>query len=394
MSCPLYIHDFAFYSPLGGDKADVWNSLCGNAQPHFELGDFCGKKCLVAKIADGELFPVKNGKYDNRINRISERALSQMENSVQEVVEKFGPERVGVFIGSSDNGAEESLYALRFFREQGAYPKGFALRRQQADFAAEFIADRFHLCGPIFTHSSACASSAAAFASARNWIEAGFCDAAIVGGVDVVSLTVVLGFDSLEAVSSAPTNPFSRNRSGLTIGEASAFFVVSPHRENAEVMLTGIGESADAEHLTAPRKDGSGAALAMEKALADAEILPADVDYINLHGTGTRLNDAMESLAVRGIFENSVPASSTKGLTGHTLGASGALEAAFCCMALSPENADRKLPVHHFDGVRDPELPEIRLVSPGETVPRLKTCMTNSFGFGGCNVSLVLEKVK
>ncbi len=394
MNSPLYIHDFAFCSSLGCDKKLVWNALCGNAPPRFETENFCGRERLVAKISDGDLLPVKNGEYDNRVNRISEKALSQMENSVRDIVEKFGEERVGVFIGSSDNGSGESLNALRFFGEHGSYPKNFVLKKQQADFAAEFIADRFRLKGPIFTHSSACASSAAAFASARNWIEAGFCDAAIVGGVDVASLTVVLGFDSLEAVSLEPTNPFSKNRSGLTIGEASAFFVVSPHRENAEIMITGIGESADAEHLTAPREDGSGAALAMEKALADAQISPSDVDYINLHGTGTRLNDAMESFAVNRIFGNSVPASSTKGLTGHTLGASGALEAAFCCLALSSENDLRKLPVHHFDGIRDPKLPAIRLVSPGETSPSLKTCMTNSFGFGGCNVSLVLEKVK
>lgn len=394
MSDPLYIHDFDLCTSIGLDRESAWKALCKGGKPNFILENFCGKERLVGKIPDAELSPVKNPMYDNRVNRLSEKVLSRMEKTILETVTRFGAERVGVFIGSSDNGSEESLSALKFFRENDSFPEGYSLKRQQADFAAEFIADRFRLKGPVFTHSSACASSASAFASARNWLSAGLCDAAIVGGVDIASLMVVLGFDSLEAVSLSPTNPFSRNRSGLTIGEAAAFFVVSLRRGNAKVMLTGIGESADADHVTAPRADGAGARLAMERALADAGISPSDIDYINLHGTGTRLNDAMESVAVHEVFGNGIPASSTKGLTGHTLGASGALEAAFCCLALSERNAERLLPVHRFDGERDPALPEIRLVSPGESSPRLKTCMSNSFGFGGCNVSLVLEKIE
>ncbi len=394
MSEPLYIHDFGLCTSVGSDKESVWNALCGCGNPNFTLQNFCGKERLVGKITDEELFPVKNLEYDNRVNQLSEKVLSQMENSVLETVKRFGEERVGVFVGSSDNGSEESLSALKFFRENGFYPKGYLLKKQQANFAAEFIADRFHLKGPAFTHSSACASSASAFASARSWLSAGFCDAAIVGGVDIASLMVVLGFDSLEAVALSPTNPFSKNRAGLTIGEGAAFFVVSLGKENAKVMLSGIGESSDAEHVTAPRADGAGARLAMEKALADAEISPSDVDYINLHGTGTKLNDAMECIAVHEVFGDFTPASSTKGLTGHTLGASGALEAAFCCLALSDKNEGHLLPVHRFDGLRDSALPEIHLVSPGESSRRLKTCMSNSFGFGGCNVSLVLEKIE
>lgn len=394
MSGALYIHDFGVCTAIGSDRDLVWKALCEGGLSNFTRQSFCGKERLVGKIPDAELSPVKNPFYDNRVNRLSEKVLSQMERSVSEIVKKFGSDRVGVFVGSSDNGSEESFSALKFFRENGFFPKGYSLKKQQADFVAEFIADRFCLKGPVFTHSSACASSASAFASARNWLETGFCDAAIVGGVDIASLTVVLGFDSLEAVSLSPTNPFSGNRAGLTIGEAAAFFVVSLRRENATVMLTGIGESADAEHVTAPRVDGLGARLAMEKALADAGISPPDVDYINLHGTGTKLNDAMECVAVHDVFGNGIPASSTKGLTGHTLGAAGALEAAFCCLALSDRNEKHLLPVHRFDGVRDPALPEIHLVFPGESSRRLKTCISNSFGFGGCNVALVLEKIE
>ena len=168
--------------------------------------------------------------------------------------------------------------------------------------------------------------------------------------------------------------------------------MISKNPENAQFKVIGIGESADADHVTAPRADGEGAVQAIDKALKDAEISAADVDYINLHGTGTKLNDAMESVAVNRVFGNDTPASSTKGLTGHTLGAAGALEAAFCCLALSDENAERALPVHYFDGERDPSIPEIRLVKNGETAKRLNICMSNSFGFGGCNVSLILSR--
>jgi len=392
MSAPLYIHDFALCSALGFDKKTTWQALKNGVRPPFVQKFFRAKERYVVEIPRDSLPQVKNAYYDNHVNRLSEAVLAQIETSVQSAVERYGADRIGVFIGSSDNGSEASLAGLDTFQKTGAYPENYELKMQQADFAAEFIANRFGLKGPIFTHSSACASSASAFASARNWLEAGFCDAAIVGGVDIATETVVLGFDSLEAVALEPTIPFSKNRTGLTIGDGAAYFLISKNPEKARFKVIGIGESSDADHVTAPRADGEGAVQAIQKALQDAQISAADVDYINLHGTGTKLNDAMESVAVNRVFGNDTPASSTKGLTGHTLGAAGALEAAFCCLTLSEENAEKALPVHFFDGERDPSIPQIRLVNAGETVKRLNVCMSNSFGFGGCNVSLILSR--
>ena len=392
MSAPLYIHDFALCSALGSDKKTSWQALKNGARPAFVQKKFREKERYVVEIPQSSLPQVKDAYYDNHVNRLSEVVLSQMETSVCEAVKEFGADRIGVFIGSSDNGSEASLAGLDSFQKTGSYPKKYELKMQQADFAAEYIAKRFGLTGPIFTHSSACASSASAFASARNWLEAGFCDAAIVGGVDIATETVVLGFDSLEAVSLSPTIPFSKNRTGLTIGDGAAYFLVSKKPGQAKFKVVGIGESADADHVTAPRADGEGAVQAIDKALKDAELSSADIDYINLHGTGTKLNDAMESVAVNRVFGNDTPASSTKGLTGHTLGAAGALEAAFCCLTLSDENTEHVLPMHVFDGERDPSIPEIRLVKNGETAKRLNICMSNSFGFGGCNVSLILSR--
>jgi len=227
-----------------------------------------------------------------------------------------------------------------------------------------------------------------------------------VGGVDIASLSVILGFASLEAMSDRPTNPFSANRSGLTLGDAAVFFVVTkepcaelcaPNCANLKVV--GFGESADADHITAPRADGEGAYQAMKAALADAGLNASEIGYVNLHGTGTELNDAMESRAVNRVFGEvdhaDVPVSSTKALTGHTLGAAGALELAFCCLALqsgaSQNGESYLLPAHLFDGVVDSNLPPVHLVQPLETAKKLKYCMSNSFAFGGCNVSLIVE---
>ena len=253
-------------------------------------------------------------------------------------------------------------------------------------------------------HSTACASSASAFVSARNNLYAGNCDVAIVGGVDIASLSVILGFASLEAMSDKPTNPFSANRSGLTLGDASVFFVVTREpcaelctTECSGLKVIGFGESADADHITAPRADGEGAYQAMKTALVDAGIEASQIGYVNLHGTGTELNDAMESRAVNRIFGEAnhadVLVSSTKALTGHTLGAAGALELAFCCLSLQSRDGENNctLPSHLFDGVVDPNLPPVHLVKPDEKVKNLIYCMSNSFAFGGCNVSLIVE---
>ena len=413
-SKPVYINDFGLYCILGGGKAQVLDALKNGKRGKFTTYDVAGVERPAATIDPQSLPSIADKKFDNRVNRLSQAALVSVEKTIQKAVEKYGANRVGIFIGSCDNGSEASMAALKCFKETGAFPEGYVLDYQRADFPAQFIAQRFGITGMLSVHSTACASSASAFVSARNTLYAGNCDVAIVGGVDIASLSVILGFASLEAMSDKPTNPFSANRSGLTLGDAAVYFVVTrepdadlctPDCENLKVI--GFGESADADHITAPRADGEGAYQAMKAALADAGLNASQIGYVNLHGTGTELNDAMESRAVHRIFADdigaanaNVPVSSTKALTGHTLGAAGALELAFCCLALKSGNkngASRNnengcvLPVHLFDGVVDPKLPPVHLVKPGETAVKLKYCMSNSFAFGGCNVSLIVE---
>ena len=400
-SRPVYINDYSLYCILGGDKVQILDALKNGRRGTFTTYDVAGVQRPAATIDPVSLAPVPEKKFDNRVNRLSQAALVGIEKTIQKAVEKYGANRVGIFIGSCDNGSEASMAALKCFKETGAFPEGYVLDYQRADFPAQFIAERFGITGMLSVHSTACASSASAFVSARNNLYAGNCDVAIVGGVDIASLSVILGFASLEAMSDKPTNPFSANRSGLTLGDAAVYFVVTREPDAdlcvadcESLKVIGFGESDDADHITAPRADGEGAYQAMKAALTDAALDASQIDYVNLHGTGTELNDAMESRAVHRIFAKSdgtsranVPVSSTKALTGHTLGAAGALELAFCCMALK----DCVLPAHLFDGVVDPELPPLHFVKPGETSKNLKYCMSNSFAFGGCNVSLIVE---
>lgn len=393
MKQPLYIHDFSFHSILGHDKQEVFEKLANGTRGAFTTLDYKDYHFHVSNI-DTTNFPAPVDPYfDERINRLAEISLRNIEASVRKAIEKYGADRIGVFIGSCDNGAEISVNALRYQKEHGVFPEGFKLSKQKPDFPLHYVVSRFGLKSFNSLQSTACGSSASAVATAEHYIANGDCDAAIIGGVDIASLAVVLGFNSLGAVSGELTIPYSKNRSGVTLGDASAFFLVSKDPEGAQLKITGIGESSDADHVTAPRADGEGARLAMQRALDDAGLTAEDIDYVNLHGTGTHLNDAMEGKAVYNIFGNKVPCSSTKGLTGHTLGAAGALELGFCCIVLSSLNPEGILPVHCYDGEFDPEIPPIRLVAKGDKCKGIRRIQSNSFAFGGCNISLIVEKV-
>jgi 3-oxoacyl-[acyl-carrier-protein] synthase-1 len=331
-------------------------------------------------------FPPSAYAGGTRIIRIIDSALEQIRPEIENAASKYGAEKIGVCLGSCDNGSEASLSAHRTLFEQGAFPQDYSLRFQSASFPAEFVSKKFGISGPVFTVATACASGASAIIRGAELIRAGLCRAVIAGGADIVSDTVLAGFHSLEAVSDSLTNPFSKNRKGINLGEGAAFFLLDME-ENSPVELLGAGESADAYHITAPGTDGAGPAKAMKAALANAGLDSGQIGYINLHGTGTELNDKAEALAMKAVFDEIPPVSSTKPITGHTLGAAGALEAAICWMVLTEQKG---IPVHCWDGVHDEEIP----VSPCETAFQKapSICMSNSFAFGGCNVSLILGR--
>ncbi|MBR7064714.1 MAG: 3-oxoacyl-ACP synthase [Treponema sp.] len=379
--------------------------LCACAKNSYELWSSCikGEQSGIVKVnalSGKEFFAGKvdtvlqktNARFDTRLIQIANFALSQIEEEIFSAIQKYGKNRVAVCCGSCDNGTELSVAAHKHFVETGSFPENYSLEMQGADYPSSFIAEKYDIGGATLAFSTACSSSAVAIIKAAELIQAGFADAVIAGGVDIVSSTVLLGFDSLEAVSSEITNPFSKNRKGITLGEGAAFFVLAkdafynePNVPN--VKLLGYGESADAHHMTSPSPDGGGAEHAMRAALLCANILPSDVDYINLHGTGTKFNDSMEAKAVNTIFGKDVYCSATKPLTGHTLGAAGSLELAVCYNAIV-QNA--LLPPHVYDGVFDNDISPVNLVQKNCAVKKVNICMSNSFAFGGSNASVII----
>jgi len=379
---PLNIIDFGMACSLGTSKEDIWRSLL--------LGDTSGIVREVFYDVERYVALIK-GEHRN-INYISDLALESIAPTIEKIISKFGKTRVAVLNGTCYKGANATVNALKIYRETGKLPSDCNFELLQTDYPARFIAKKFGIEGITLSHSTACASSVSAIISAKKMFEAGMYDAAIVGGTDVISDSVMLGFSALEAVTPNICNPFSANRSGITLGEGAAFFLLTNRDEfSFDSRIVGIGESADAQHMTAPSESGEGAKKAMTFALTNAGLKSDDIDYLNLHGTGTKLNDAMESIAVSSIFPDTLPVSSTKPLTGHVLGAAGALELAFCCLALSSKNKEKFLPPHLWDGIFDPALPHLNFVPKGAKYNRLKHCMSNSFAFGGYNASVIVE---
>lgn len=324
--------------------------------------------------------------YDCRNNRLLLAALAQIESAVEAALTRYGRARIGVVLGSSTTGMAEGEIAIAAHRASGSLPSTYRYVQQEIGMPAAFLARHLGLSGPAYTVCTACTSSAKAFASARNLLRYGFCDAVLVGGVDSLCRLTINGFSSLESTTTELTNPMSRNRRGINIGEGAALFLMSS--EEAAVELIGVGESSDAYHMSAPQPEGLGAKLAMRAALADAGLTPNDIDYLNLHATATPKNDEMESRAVARVFPGGIASSGTKPLTGHTLGAAGATELAFCWLAL---RADR-MPPHIWDGEPDPDLPQLNFVGLERGFMRSsnRVCMSNSFAFGGSNASLLL----
>ena len=394
----LFLSEPGIACAAGNNAADFWRSLTTGSQDGLvKVKTHSGREFYAAKIREGALKKT-SARYDMRAIQIEDCALEQIAPAVQAAKQKYGASRIAICVGCCDNGSELSVAGHREYFEKGAFPKNYSLEIQGADYPATYIKEKFGLAGPAYVFATACSSSGSAMIKAAQLIQAGIVDAAICGGVDVASDTVLLGFDSLEAVSENKTNPFSAARSGITLGEGAAFFLLS--KNSSSVALLGWGESADASHMTAPLADGSGAFCAMNEALAFAGLDASKIDYVNLHGTGTRLNDSMEAKAVAQVFGSlaaAVPASSTKPMTGHTLGASSAVELAACWLSIvnnDKKSSDEiKLPLHVYDGDYDPDLPRLNLIGPETKFnKRINVCMSNSFGFGGCNVSLIIGK--
>lgn len=329
--------------------------------------------------------PPSLSRYDCRNNRLAHLALEAdgFADQVAAARARYGPGRIATVLGTSTSGIEATEDAYRRRTGDGALPPEFDFAGTQDLYAlAGFVRAVLRLSGPAFVISTACASSARAFVDAANLIRAGLADAAVVGGADSLCRMTLHGFQSLELISPAPCRPCDAERAGISIGEAAGFALLA--REGTGLALLGAGASSDGHHMSAPHPEGAGAVVAMREALRSAGLQPGDIDWINLHGTGTKANDAAEDRAVAAVFGDAVPCSSTKAWTGHTLGACGVLEAALAAQCMESGFVAGCL------GVERPD-PEFRAAVVTETVHQpVQRVVSNSFGFGGINCSLVL----
>ena len=339
---------------------------------------------------DAVALPEASLAFDCRSNRLAWLGLRQdgFITSVEQAKARWGSHRVAVLLGTSTSGLLQTELAYRERDASGALPAGFDYERtQNTQSLGAFVAHALGLHGPAWVVSTACSSSAKVYGSAARLIEAGLVDAVVVGGVDSLCLSTLYGFNSLELLSAQICRPWDAARDGLSIGEAAAFALVERTSEAPQGWLLGVGESNDGHHMSAPHPEGAGAIAAMRAALTDAALQPADIGYINLHGTATPSNDAAEDHAVGSVFGSATPCSSTKGATGHTLGAAGAVEAVIALLALRHGLLPAGLNVTQ----PDPAL-TLDYLRANRHAP-LRAVLSNSFGFGGSNASLVFGAV-
>jgi len=329
--------------------------------------------------------------FDCRNHRLAWQALTRdgFIETVARAARRHDPARVAVIIGTSTS---PILETERAYRERepvsGRLPRDFRYRTVQNTFApAEFVRAALKLAGPTLSISTACSSSAKVFASAARLLAAGWCDAAVVGGVDSLCLTTLYGFNALELIADEPCRPADRDRKGISIGEAAGFALLerAATAESGPVLL-GYGESADAYHMSSPHPEGTGAALAMAQCLARAGLEPEDVDFTLLHGTATRTNDSAEDRALVRVLGTEARCASIKGWIGHTLGAAGIMNALAACLCLeegfTPPSLNTLRGDDDFRG---------RVMTREERRP-LRAVLSNAFGFGGSNTSLLLGR--
>jgi len=378
-----YLNKVAAICSLGKDLSAINRALFGGGPSPLTLSDQFspGRPKPIGQIST----PLESA--DTRNNALLLTALAPLREDIEALKQSYGAQRIGVIIGSSTSGIAEGEQAVAEHEANGKMPSSFHYQQQEIGAPSQFVAQTLGVKGPAWTISTACTSGAKALSSAARLLNSGVVDAVICGGADSLCRLTVEGFSSLSACSDKLCLPFSKNRDGINIGEAAALFIMS--RKPSAVRLRGYGETSDAHHISAPEPQGNGAVAAMELALQRAGLKATDIGYINLHGTATQQNDRMEALAVNRVFGQQTPCSSTKPLTGHTLGAAGALEAAFCWLAL--QNSQQQLPPHLWDSVYDNDIPELQGLGQLTTQQPLRYAISNSFAFGGNNAALILE---
>jgi len=382
---PLRVTGYSMLSALGGSRQEHLTALragrsgLGPSPLPLPFQTAVGAVPTTLQELPGDLAP-----WSTRLARMTAHLVAGLDEPLRRARERWRPERIAVLLGTSTAGAESTERAYRVFIAEGVFPDRYDFLRQHTFGAVLHVVSALTgATGPAWMVSTACTSGAKPFASAQRLMAAGLIDAAIVGGVDTLCAMTLHGFESLQALDRVPCRPFHKDRLGISIGEGGALALVE-RAGDARVLVLGVGETSDSYHVSAPHPEGLGALAAMREALEHAGCRPEDVDHINAHGTGTRLNDTAEAKAISALFETPVPVVSTKGYTGHTLGAAGALEFAFAACAVEEGWIPPSLGADQLD-------PEIRLHVPSTaTNGRFRAVLSNSFAFGGNNVSLLV----
>jgi 3-oxoacyl-[acyl-carrier-protein] synthase I len=392
VSCPipaLTIPAFTATSALGRGLAAHSHALreriSGLRQNDFTRSQL---ECWIGRVdgLEAASLPVEYAAYECRNNRLAWLGLQQdgFLEAALALRDRCGADRVALVLGTSTASIGETELAYRELDADGRFPAALRLLSVHHPHSlGEFVQVALGLRGPCVTVATACSSSAKVFAQAERLIRTGVVDAAVVGGVDTLCDSVLFGFNALELVSPEPCRPFDVDRRGISIGEAAGFALLT--RDGLGPRLIGWGESSDAHHMSTPHPQGLGARLAVTAALARAGLEPASIDYINLHGTASQKNDAVEASLIADLFPDRTLASSTKGWTGHTLGAAGIVEAVISLLALADGLAPGTLNTSTLDPLCGPQIRAANSVTP------LRHALSNSFGFGGNNCTLVFQ---
>lgn len=395
---PIFFPALGIVSALGRGKGQVrGNLMAGKSPGMIKRTDILvdGAPVYVGQV-EGDLpeAPDHLSVYASRNFSLVIAAVEEIRHEIESAIERHGASRIAVVMGTSTSGIAEGEDAIRRVRATGALPGDFDMRKQEPGSVGEALACYLGLGGPAYTVSTACSSGAQAIACGRRLLRTGLADAVIAGGADSLCRLTVNGFQALTALSAGICNPMSRNRDGTSIGEGAAVFLME--RDEAEIALYGVGASTDAFSMTAPEPEGRGVEDSVRHALNDAGMTPAEIDYIQLHGTGTLRNDTMESKVVKRVFGENVPCSSSKGQLGHTLGAAGAMGAAHCWLTASSENRSRLLPPHIWDGEAEQGLLADSLVTVGQSMSPTARGMflSNACAFGGDNSTLIIGRTR
>ena len=362
---------------LGNNIDEIYEKAINGDTTCFDnLEGYITDDYIHAGLIKTDLPVIKNKDFNIRCNRLLLKNIELLEEKISQLKNKYSNDKIGVVVATTNSGVEDY--------EKTNNPKQFELGNP-----ANFLKEYLELRGFYITVSTACSSGLKAFLVARDLLKNNILDAVIVANTDILAKVPIYGFNSLEVLSNKLSIPFSKNRCGMNLGEASAIFIVEKNNPYG-IEIMGFGESSDIYHPITPNPNGKESIAAIQSALKEAKLNPENLDYINAHGTGTIANDLMEANAIYKVFSDKVPVSSTKPLTGHCLGAAAGIETALCCKLI--DSFDGRLYPNVYDETYDNTLPKINLVNKNKKYFKCNICMCNSFGFGGTNMIMIVGK--